>query len=264
MAARAALDVEDFYANAKPSSTEETDVLVISADGKGIVMRPGELRPATKKAAEATSHKLRTRLCRGEKKDRKRMAELAVVYDCSPVARNPADIMARSGDHPKAPAPAAEAKWLTASVAYDAKEVIAAAFCEAERRDPEHLRPWVALVDGNRHQIDRIKVEAKKRGVNVPVVVDWIHVLEYLWAAARCFFTETDPEGEAFVAEKALAVLEGKAGIVAGAIARKATMLHLDAKAREKADECARYLKNKKPYLDYPMAWLPGGRLPRG
>ena len=264
LAARAALDVEDFYANAQRSSTEESDVLVISADGKGIVMRPGELRPATKKAAEATSHKLKTRLCRGEKKDRKRMAELAVVYDCSPVARNPADIMARSRDHPKAPAPAAKAKWLTASVAYDAKEVIAAAFCEAERRDPEHLRPWVALVDGNRHQIDRIKAEAKKRGVNVPIVVDWIHVVEYLWAAARCFFTETDPKGEAFVAEKALAVLEGKAGIVAGAIARKATMLHLDAKAREKADECARYLKNKKPYLDYPTALAAGWPIATG
>ncbi|MGH9074435.1 MAG: hypothetical protein ACRDZQ_10015, partial [Acidimicrobiales bacterium] len=77
-----------------------------------------------------------------------------------------------------------------------------------------------------------IRAEAKRRDLSVPIVVDFIHVLEYLWGAARCFFEETDPAGEAFVAEKALAVLEGKAGIVAGSIRRKATMLGLDAEAR--------------------------------
>lgn len=33
----------------------------------------------------------------------------------------------------------------------------------AERRDPEHVRHWVALVDGNKHQIDRVKAEATSR-----------------------------------------------------------------------------------------------------
>ncbi|HUY24932.1 MAG TPA: ISKra4 family transposase [Candidatus Saccharimonadales bacterium] len=240
LAAAAARHVENFHAAATPELAEATDALVISMDGKGIVMRPQELRPATQKAAEVGRHKLKTRLCRGEKKDRKRMAELAAVYDCSPVVRSPADILAQDQDKPKAPAPEAKGKWLTGGVAEDAKEVIAAAFAEAERRDPAHLRPWVALVDGNKHQIDRIRAEARRRKIEVPIVVDFIHVLQYLWAAARCFFPETDPAGEAFVAEKALAVLEGKAGIVAGSIRRKATMLGLDAKAREKADECAR------------------------
>jgi len=132
--------------------------------------------------------------------------------------------------------------------------VIAAAFDEAERTDPGHLRPWVALVDKAKHHIDVINAEARRRNTAVTIVVDWIHVVEYIWAAARCFFPEADPAGEAFVAEKALAVLEAKAGIVAGAIQRKATMCHLDPKARDRADECARYLKNNKPYLDYPKA----------
>ena len=169
LARRAARDVESFYAEAKPEPAAETDAVVLSCDGKGIVMRPGELREATKKAAETSRHKLETRLTRGEKKDRKRMAELAVVYDCPPVVRSPADVMARSPDGPKPPAPVAKAKWLTASVAEDAKEVIAGAFVEAERRDPGHLRPWVGLVDGNCHQIDRIKTEAKKRGIEIMV-----------------------------------------------------------------------------------------------
>ena len=159
LAARAARDVGDFYDTMRPEQGADEDALVISVDGKGIVMRPGELREATRKAAEATNHKLKTRLSRGEKKDRKRMAEMAVVYECPPVARSPASVMARSEDAAKPPAPVAKAKWLTGSVADDAKEVIAAAFCEAERRDPEHRRPWVALVDGAKHQINVIKAE---------------------------------------------------------------------------------------------------------
>ncbi len=43
---------------------------------------------------------------------------------------------------------------------------------EAHRRDPDHQRPWIALVDGNNHQIDRIKAEAKARNVKVTIVID--------------------------------------------------------------------------------------------
>ncbi|MGH3185092.1 MAG: ISKra4 family transposase, partial [Streptosporangiaceae bacterium] len=240
------------------------DVLVLSAHGKGIVMRPEGLRPATRKAAQASTHKLKTRLTRGEKKDRKRMAELAVVYDCKPVRRGAADILARGEDGPKPEAPVAKAKWLTASVATDTRQVIKAAFDEAERRDPEHQRCWVALVDGAKHQIDVINAEARRRGIDVAIVVDVIHVMEYLWGAARCFYAETDPAGETFVADKTLAVLEGRAGIVAGSIRRKATMLGLDADARKRADECATYLKHKQPYLDYPKALAAGWPIATG
>ena len=264
LARHGAADVETFYDNARRKPAEKSDALIVSVDGKGIVMRPDALRPGTKKAAAAGTHKLKTRLSKGEKKDRKRMAELAVVYDCAPVPRQPADILARAEDGPKPEAPVATNKWCTASVVTDAREVIKATFDEAERRDPSHERPFVALVDGAKHQIDVIKSEARRRQMTVTIVVDVIHVLEYLWKAARCFFSETDPAAEAFVAEKARSVLEGKAGIVAGAIARKATMLGLDAGARKQADECARYLKNKAPYLDYPTALTNGWPIATG
>jgi hypothetical protein len=258
LARRAAIDVEGFYDEKRRQPGTEADVLVISADGKGIVMRPDALRPATMKAARQDKHKLKTRLSKGEQRNSKRMAELAVVYDATPVPRTASDVFARSDDAKKAPAPVATGKWLTASVVEAAREVIAAAFDEAERRDPRHLRPRVALVDGAKHQIDVIRAEARRRGVEVTIVCDFIHVLEYLWSAAWCFFDEGDPAAEAWVADKALAVLEGKAGLTAGAIARKATALGLNGSQRKKADECARYLKNKRPYLDYPKALSAG------
>ena len=147
----------------------------------------------------------------------------------------------------KAPAPLATGKWLTASLVEAAREVIAATVDEAERRDPGHERPWVALVDGAKHLIDVIRAEARRRGVEVTIVCDFIHVLEYLWGAAWRFFDEGDPATEAWVAEKGLAVLEGKVGLVAGTIARNATALGLDGPQRRKANQCARHLKNKRP-----------------
>ena len=79
LAARAAVDFQAFYDNAKRPQPEPGDVLVLSADGKGIVMRPDALRPATAKAAATTGKKLTTRLPEGEKRHRKRMAELGAV-----------------------------------------------------------------------------------------------------------------------------------------------------------------------------------------
>ena len=159
---RAAVDVEDFYARRRPQPGAGRDVLVLSADGKGIVMRPDALRPATATAAASATTKLSTRLSKGEKRNRKRLAEVGAVYDVDPVVRTPADILARRQDtgadtDPTQPAeaPVAADKWLTASITDDTATVIGRIFDEADRRDPTHARTWIALVDGNNHQIDR-------------------------------------------------------------------------------------------------------------
>jgi ribosomal protein S9 len=265
---RAAVDFEQFYAERVSEMDEqqqhdEQDVLVLSADGKGIVMRAEALRQATARAAARASPKLKTRLSKGEKANRKRIAEVGAVYDIGPAPRTPADVLAHTKEK-ALPAPKAKHKWLTASVVEDAATVVADIFDEAERRDPDHQRPWVALVDGNNHQIDRIKKEAKQRKLTVTIVVDVVHVLEYLWGAAWCFFDEGEPAAEQWVHEKALAILEGKAGIVAAAIRRKATRLGLPDDKRVKADRAADYLLNKRPYLDYPTALANGWPIATG
>ena len=264
---RAAVDFERFYAERVSEVDEQqhdpTDVLVLSADGKGIVMRAEALREATARAAQRASPKLKTRLSKGEKANRKRIAEVGAVYDLEPAARTPADVLAPTKEK-ALPAPKAKHKWLTASVAQDAATVVADIFDEAGRRDPGHQRPWVALVDGNNHQIDRIKQEAKTRKVKVTIIIDVVHVLEYLWSAAWCFFDEGDQAAEQWVHEKALAILEGKAGIVAAAIRRKATLLKLPDEKRTKADRAADYLLNKRPYLDYPTALSNGWPIATG
>jgi hypothetical protein len=263
LAARAVVDFDDFYATRALPPADPDDVLVISADGKGIVMRPDALRAATAKAAAQASSKLTTRLSKGEKRNRKRMAEVGAVYDATPVVRSPADIMARDTDE-AVPAPVATGKWLTASVVDDAAEVVTQIFDEADRRDPDHARAWIALVDGNNHQIDRIEHQARTRQVDVTIVVDFVHVLEYLWRAAWSFFDEGDPTAEAWVADKATAVLEGRARQVAAGIRRRATRQGLDPPKRINADKAAAYLTNKAAYLDYPTALASGWPIATG
>jgi hypothetical protein len=256
LAGRAAVDFEGFYAQRRAPAGARRDVLVLSADGKGIVMRPEALRPATAHAAAGSTPKLATRLSKGEKRNRKRLAEVGAVYDAEPVTRSPADILARdtNTDDTGSEAPVAANKWLTASVTDDAATVIGRLFDEAGRRDPGHERTWIALVDGNNHQIDRIQTEATRRGIDMTILCDFIHVLEYLWKAAWSFHNEGDPAAEEWVRDKATAVLQGKATHVAAGIRRAATRRGLAPPRRAGADTCATYLTNKASHLDYPTA----------
>jgi len=89
----AAADIPAFYAARVPEPCTPETLLILSADGKGIVMRPGALRAATAKAAERLG-KMRTRLAAGEKPNRKRMAALVTVYDAEPAKRRPHDVIA--------------------------------------------------------------------------------------------------------------------------------------------------------------------------
>jgi hypothetical protein len=265
---RAAVDFDTFYATGQPVVCDPDDVLVVSVDGKGIVVRPDALRAATAKAAAGASTKLSTRLSKGEKANRKRMATVGAVYDTTPVVRTPAEIITTGrddrDDHDPPAAPTATGKWLTASVIDAAATVIGRVFDEAERRDPTHSRDWVALVDGNNHQIARITAEAAARRVQVTVIVDFVHVLEYLWSAAWSFFDEADPAAEAWVADRATRVLAGDAVQVAAGIRRRATRTGLDPPQRRNADRAADYLANKADLLDYPTALSHGWPIATG
>jgi hypothetical protein len=278
LARRCAAHVEAFYLCRVISPAPGDHALVLTFDGKGIVMLPGALRPATAKAAAAAAGRLATRLSPGEKNGRKRMAELACVYDAVPVLRAPGDIIstpAQKRKEKKAQAskpkgkqkprePQARGKWLTASVTDDIPAVIAAAFGEAERRDPSHQREWVVLIDGNNTQIEAVTAEAESRGVTATIVIDFIHVLEYLWKAAWSFFDKGEPAAEEWVAAQARKILHGKSAQVAAGIRRRATTYGYSPAERAGAGECARYLDNKKDYLGYATALNKGWPIATG
>jgi len=84
------------------------------------------------------------------------------------------------------------------------------------------------------------------------------------WRAAWSFYREADPDAEAWVKDKALAILRGQASTVAAAIRRKATCLRLTPVERANADRCASYLLNKRDHLNYPIALQQGWPITTG
>lgn len=85
----------DFYKQHEYSSekTRKIPLLVLTLDGKGIAMRKESLRKETRKRAEKNSHQLKQRLSPGEKKNSKRMAVVASVYEIEQFIRTPEEIV---------------------------------------------------------------------------------------------------------------------------------------------------------------------------
>jgi len=264
---RAAADIPAFYAARIPEPCTPGTLVALSADCKGTVMRPGALRAATAKAA-ARLGEMRTRLSAGEKPNRKRMACLATVYDAGPADRRPHDVIAppggRHGSRKPRPGPKALAKWLAGSVRKDPAGVIAAAFGEAEARDPGHRRAWVVLADGAERQLDLIRAEAARRNADIHIVIDLIHVLECIWKAAWSLHDAGDPAAEDRVAARALAALAGDSARVAEEITAQAGSAGLPASRRTGAGACVRYLSARHEHLRYDQALANGWPIATG
>lgn len=252
---RAALDFDAFYETRQCNPTDEAPtepIIVITADGKGVVMHEQDLREHTRKAARKRKPHMESRLSKGEKKNAKRMATVAAVYTIDACQRTPQDLLPGNKDkihQEKKPRPKKKRVW--ASLEKTAEQVIESAFSEASHRDPKYEKHWVALVDGENQQLRILRRMAKKQGVDLTIIVDIIHVTEYLWKAGRAFYPKSGPELEEWVQYRLLKILEGKAGLMAGGMRRSATLKKLTDKQREPVEICATYLKNKAPYLHY-------------
>jgi hypothetical protein len=146
-----------------------------------------------------------------------------------------------------------ENKRVWASVERDAPSFIDELFDEALRRDPQQQRQWVVLIDGDRHQLARIQAAAARHQVTVTIIMDFIHVLEYLWDAARALHAGDAKAVAAWVHRQALKILQGDVQAVARGIRLSATFRGLSDHKREAVDTCAEYLSNRWSFLRYDL-----------
>ena len=275
----AAADAERFYQDpgrprdelVLPGTGEEGGLppLAISADGKGVAMRP----EARRRCAKAPGERVRTfskRAGTGEKAGCKRMAETGCVFDVQPPdpagpARTPEQITGPDPGGGKN-APRAVNRWYTCDITAGRDVTIGKAFDEAGRRDPGHRRTWIVLVDGDVHQIALMQAQAAARGITLTILIDFIHVLEYLWKAAWCFHAPRDPAMEDWVITQALDILHGRVdGVTAGI--RQLAADHPPRPGGEHAKiirTTLHYLDGKQPYLDYPRALANGWPIATG
>ncbi len=279
LVSRAAEDFEAFYeqrhqaaeqaAGEQAAEEQAADaLLVISSDGKGVVMHRQDLRPATRTASERTPRRtMDTRLSKGEKGNRKRMSTVAAVYSVAPHVRTPEQMLAvlardeeAQRNSPQRPRPQHKRVW--ASLEHEPRQVLEEAFREALERDPHCSRRWAAVVDGNETQLDILEDLAEQHGVHLTIVLDIFHVLEYLWKAGHALCAEGSRTLEQWVLHRLGRVLEGRAVHVAAGMRRSATKRGLTSRRREPLDRCANYLLKYQDYLAYDQylaAGLPIG-----
>lgn len=245
-----ARDFESFYSKRQREAVEPTSqILAMSVDQKGVVMRKEDLRPATRKAAEEAEHRPGSRLNPGEKRNRKRMATVATVYSLKAQERTPEMVMGLEEE--KSDRPRAENKRVWASVEQEPEEIIRAMFDEALRRDPEKKRPWVVLLDGAEKQLDLVLGFVLRYRPDARVVLDFIHVMEYVWKAAHSFFAVGSKEAEEWVAEQALEILQGEAARVASGMRESIASRKLKSEKCKAVEKCADYLEKYDTLLDY-------------
>lgn len=192
-----------------PDPAGEGELLVATEDNKGVPM----VRPA--ESAPVGAHRKK-----GEKANKKQMACIGCVYTVDRHVRTPEALVAalfRDPDCHRGDAPEACQKryWaeLTREVAGELVRAQDEVFQHmrdevSQRRQPDQI--LVHLSDGQASlEADRGKYLPRDK--NTVDILDLMHVNPRLWEAAHLFHPEGSDEATAFVREKLLQVLKGKA-----------------------------------------------------
>jgi hypothetical protein len=230
-----------------PPGKEEGEILVATADGKGVPMR----RPLQERIRG--SHPRRGK---GEKANKKQMACVGAVYSIDRFRRTADDVVdevCRQQRAVERPKPQHKQVWaeMTRAAAGQGCTGRERAFVEmaiaCDARDPQHRKELVCLMDGERALWDESD-EWLSRAVGV---LDLFHVLERLWQAAYCFHAERSSAAEAFVAYRLQMLLEGKVGYVIGGLKRLRDEHDLKGAKRKTLNAAIQYYENNRDHMKY-------------
>lgn len=231
---------------APPPGKQEGEILVATADGKGVPMR----RPLQERIRG--SHPRRGK---GEKANKKQMACVGAVYSIDRFRRTADDVVdevCRQQRAVERPKPQHKQVWAemtrAAGQGCTGRErtfVEMAIACEA--RDPQHRKELVCLMDGERALWDESD-EWLSRAVGV---LDLFHVLERLWQAAYCFHAERSSAAETFVAHRLRMLLQGKVGYVIGGLKRLRDEHDLKGAKRKTLNAAIQYYENNRDHMKY-------------
>jgi hypothetical protein len=252
---------EDFYAQRPvPQQEAEGALLVGSFDGKGVPM------------IKAEAVKLKAKLGSGEKRQTKKEALVGVSYTVDPKPRSPealAELLVdpeaararRQREDTRDDAPRAQQVRRLASLVRTKQAVMELIRADAERRDPQHRKPLVVLLDGALG-LWSLAPKLFKPWKRVTFVLDIRHVVGYLWSAANALFGEQSKAGQHWVQQKLTELLRGRVGYVIGSLRQILTKRQLRKSVREtltKVITCFHNHRRWMPYDVYLAAGLPVG-----
>jgi hypothetical protein len=248
-------DAPTFLLN-RPLPDTAGEILVTSADGKGIVLRRTADDPAPK------AHRTK-----GDKASQKRMATVGTVYTVDRYVRTPEQVVAalfRDAPEPSRDRPRPQHKHVWASLPVDEEpgsgmeQVFAWLVGEIAQRNPDLAQPMVYLSDGQ-EALWQARAEWLPE-VNSVDILDLLHVTPRLWQAAHVFHPEKSDAAEQFVRHYLLRVLQGKtAGVVRRFRALGRAQELSAAKKKTLRNVCAYLRKNRQRmrYDEYLAAGYP-------
>jgi hypothetical protein len=254
-------DYEGFYAQ-RPVPQEDTDgaLLVVSFDGKGVPM------------IKAEAVKLKAKLGPGEKRQKKKEALVGVSYMVEAKPRSPealAELLVdpeaararRQREDTSDDAPRAQQVRRLASLVCTKQQVMERIKADAERRDPQHRKPLVILLDGALclwNLATKVFKEWRRR----TFVLDIMHVVGYLWSAANALCGEGSKSGKRWVQQKLTELLRGRVGYVIGGLRQLLTKRQLRRSVRETLAKVITFFHNHRRWMQYDVylaAGLPVG-----
>jgi hypothetical protein len=211
---RLAVQVEGFWAEQPaPETAVEAEVVVLSADGKGVPMRKAP------EAAPIAAHDHQ----RGPKPERKQMALVGAAYHIEPYVRTPEQVLEAlfqepiPGATPTGPRPVPQHKRLRAALSeagvgqpgHSAGVIFPWLQAQAQQRDPQHHQPWVVVMDGQPTLWEHL--EAVLQDTPRIEILDLLHANGYLWKAVHLFHAPGSDPAIALMKLCVLALLKGKA-----------------------------------------------------
>lgn len=231
--------VADFYEQrATFPASEEGSILVAQADGKGVPMVRSEAAPAE------------ARRGKGDKKTRKREAIATAVYTIAPYRRTPQMIVdALFKKNPEAsptdrPTPCHKQIFASLKGKATALQRLAE---KVALRDHRHIRARVALADG----APALQKQMLAQLPNFTLVLDVIHVDEYVWKAGTALYGETDPQRAAWVETQMLDILSSRVAAVIQRLEDKADTLSQRSQAGKTLRQVAHYFRRNHASMDY-------------
>lgn len=253
-----ARDFTVFYetrSNTAPPPAESGSILVAGVDCKGVPKRKTEQEKAEPR---------KIRLGKGEKRTKKKMATVASVHTTQPHPRTAEEVVTNLMDpdapRPLKPRPRPEGRRLWASVKQSKDEVLQEVAQEMQRRDPAGAKTAVCVMDGERALKTRAIKYLRSVFPDLILILDIIHVVEYLWKAAYAFRQPESEEARLWVQARLLRILNGEVSQVVRGIRQSATKRKLSPKKREAVDKACNYFisnKDRMRYDEYLAQGLP-------
>lgn len=249
-------EVEEFYdASTLPDKKEEGEYFAAGFDDKGIPILPSEVNREIDSSGE--------RLGKGQKNGVKKSSTVSVTYSFAPFIRTPEKVLSNLFDKHKAEKKEQESqesvsdtqnKHIRAFLS-DKDKAIGYGFDNIVKRGGGTPKKMVALIDGDRGLEKAIDRVADKKGITAMIIckiLDFIHVVEYLWKAANAHFGETSSKRIDWVKQQCLLLLQSQTDAVIGNL----QVLVQQNKPKSKKDAIQKvinYIVNHKHMMDYRM-----------